>query len=62
MHIDYNMRFTHYWCHIYEILDANIPQVCVAPTTDYDVLEFIVGLIFFAFLLICIECILQANE
>jgi hypothetical protein len=56
------MRFTHYWCHLYEILDANIPQGCVTPTTDYDVLEFIVGLIFFAFLLICIECILQANE
>jgi hypothetical protein len=38
------MKFTHYWCHLYEILGANVPQGCVTHTTDYDVLEFVVGL------------------
>jgi hypothetical protein len=52
----------YYWCKLHEFLNTNIPEECVVYTQSFDTLEFLVGVMLFAFLLICIECILQANE
>jgi hypothetical protein len=49
-------------CQLHAMMSTEIPDKCVMNTQHFDVLEFVVGLVFFAILLICIECILQANE
>jgi hypothetical protein len=42
-----------------EMMGTDIPQEC---GTHINAMELVVSLLFFVFLLICIECIFQAHD
>jgi hypothetical protein len=53
---------SNYWCQLHAMLGTNIPPECGSPTQELGALELVVAVLFSAFLLICIECILQMSE